>query len=459
MIEDIYSSVIAKHKMVFAGDRDIRIARAPGRVNVIGEHIDYNGLSVLPAAIDREIAIAFSESDSSEVVLTNLNERFGDRSFTMSGEIVPFEAGDWGNYVKAAAQAVWKWAAAHDPSSLPLKGFVGCAGGTIPPGSGLSSSSAMVVAVAFALISVNDLTIDPLELATLLARGERYVGTEGGGMDQAASILSKPGCVLKISFNPLNARPISLPKECAFVIANSMVQASKSGGARTAYNTRVAECRLGLEMLKSISRKNYPDVDFAASLGDIMTRVPDWRSLIDDLPTHGLSLSSLSEFFNIDEADVWHRWLKNRDGSFLDEPTGGFQIKKRCRHVLTEGERVDLAACAMSEGRLDDLGKFMNESHESCSSDYEVSCKELDELVSILRRHGALGARLTGAGFGGCAVAAVRIQDAKGVIEGVQRDYYRSYMADKGVEDTSSLIFECVVSPGAGIVEHGGTKG
>ena len=454
MLDQLYDDVIAKHRAAFSEAGEVRIARAPGRVNVIGEHIDYNGLSVLPTAIDREIAIAFSATESSDVALTNLNPRFGDRSFALSGDIEPFGPGDWGNYAKAAAQALWKWAEKNSPDSLPLKGFRGCAGGTIPPGSGLSSSSAMVVAAAFALIRVNNLRIDSLELASLLARGERYVGTEGGGMDQAASILSKPGNVLKFSFNPLCAIPISLSDECVFVIANSMVQASKAGPARTAYNTRVAECRLGLQMLKTISRKDSPEIENAVLLGDVMACVPDWRSLIDELPERGVSLAAVSEYCGMDEAEVRNSCLRCRDGSFLDEPAGGFQVKRRCRHVLTEGERVDLAARAIREGRLDDLGRYMDESHESCASDYEVSCKELDELVGILRRHGALGARLTGAGFGGCAVAAVRFHDAENLIEGVSHDYYQTYLTSKGfdaVSDTSSMVFRCVASAGAGI--------
>jgi N-acetylgalactosamine kinase len=454
-IDEIYSRVVAEHRAAFSYDGDVRIARAPGRVNVIGEHTDYNGLSVLPTAIDREIAIAFSESDSSDVELTNLDPRFGARRFSVSGEITPFEPGDWGNYAKAAAQAIWKWAEEFSPGSLPLKGFRGCAGGTIPPGSGLSSSSAMVVAVAFALMSVNDLSIDPLELASLLAKGERYVGTQGGGMDQAASILSRRGCVLKISFNPLKVQPITLPGECAFVIANSMVHADKAGSAKTAYNTRVVECRLGLEMLKTMSINDWPEVASAVSLGDVMACVGDWRSLVDELPEGGLSLASISVFCGLDESEVRDRLLRSRDGSYLDEPTGGFEIKRRCRHVLTEGARVDLAASAMSEGRLDDLGRLMNESHESCASDYEVSCKELDELVSILRRHGALGARLTGAGFGGCTVAAVRTEQADELVQGVARDYYEGYLADKDFrskKDISSFVFQCVPSSGAGIL-------
>jgi len=182
VLDQLYASALDGCRCAFPDGGDVRIARAPGRVNVIGEHTDYNGLPVLPTAIDREIAIAFTVSESVEVTLTNIDSRFTKKSFVLSDTIEPFDRGDWGNYAKAAGQALWRWAAENSPKSLPLKGFRGCAGGTIPPGSGLSSSSAMVVASAFAFIAANDLGIGREELAGLLARAERYVGTEGGGM-------------------------------------------------------------------------------------------------------------------------------------------------------------------------------------------------------------------------------------------------------------------------------------
>lgn len=451
-LEDLYASVLEGYRRTSAGEDDLRIARAPGRVNTIGEHTDYNGLPVLPTAIDREIAIAFAGLESAEVILTNIDKHFEDKSFTLSGRIEPFPFGDWGNYAKAAAQALWNWAAEHSPGSLPLRGYRGCVGGTIPPGSGLSSSSAMVVAAAYALVAVNDLAIGPPELAALLARAERYVGTEGGGMDQATSILSKPGCVLRIDFNPLRTQPVPLPEDCMFVIANSMVVADKAGGARLAYNTRVVECRLGVQMLKAL----HPaaGIDGAVLLGDLAPHVPHWSRLLDAVPGGGMTVADVASFCGIPEADLRERCLKLRDGSILQQPAGGFQVRKRCRHVLSEAERVDLAASAMREGRLDDLGRHMNDSHESCASDYEVSCAELDALVGTLRGHGALGARLTGAGFGGCAVAVVSREGAAGLIEGVRRDYYGDYLTRRGlgpVADIDAAAFECVASGGAGV--------
>ncbi len=362
MIDGLYANVLGGCGRAYPGERDVRIARAPGRVNIIGEHTDYNGLPVLPAAIDREIAIAFLEADSQEVVLSNVDSRFGQRRFLLSAEIEAFPAGDWGNYVKAACQAIWNWTATNSPESLPLRGIRACVDGTIPRSSGLSSSSALVVASAFALIAANGLTIDRAELAGLLARAECYVGTEGGGMDQAASILSVPGCVLKIDFNPLRTQPVPLPEDCMFVIANSTITADKAGGARAAYNARVAECRLGVQMLKSLARHTHPEAAGALLLGDIMKSVPDWRSAVDELPEGSLSLAEISDFCGLSEPDLSAGCLKRRDGSIIDIPSARFHVKKRCRHVLTEAGRVEAAVSAIREDRLDDLGRLMNES-------------------------------------------------------------------------------------------------
>jgi N-acetylgalactosamine kinase len=455
MLEYLYTTVIDGHRRAFPVGAEVHIARAPGRVNIIGEHTDYNGLPVLPTAIDREIAFAFAVSESPEVVLTNADGRYGDRSFAISERIEPFAAGDWGNYAKAAAQALWNWASEHSPATLPLRGVRACVGGNIPAASGLSSSSAMVVASAFAIVHANNLHIGRAELAALLARAERYVGTEGGGMDQAASILSEPGCVLRIDFDPLRTQPVPVPDKCVFVICNSMVHADKAGGARLAYNTRVAECRIGVQMLKTVARGRYPSVDDAVLLGDVMRIVPEWPSLLGELPVGGVSVSEAARFCDMSEGELRERCLKLRDGSLLDEPASGFQVAKRCRHVLTEARRVDLAADAIRANRLDDLGRHMDDSHESCAVDYEVSCEELDELVRLMRHHGALGARLTGAGFGGCAVGVILAPGAEALLEGVLRDYYGGYLADRGigpVDDTSSVAFKCVVSAGAGVI-------
>lgn len=412
----LYKDAETRFVSVF-GDAEIKYVRAPGRVNLIGEHTDYNGLSVLPMALDREIAIALAANAGPLVELTNVKDSFPLVTFDLSDNIEPYETGHWGNYAKAAAQAIRGWAAANSPESLPLKGYRGCVAGSVPSGSGLSSSSALVVASALALVCVNKLVIPKPDLADLLAKGERYVGTEGGGMDQAASILSKKGYALKIDFFPLRATPVKVPSGCSIVVANSLVVADKTGGALDAYNRRVSECRLGLSLLKDMVRDSHKEAQSALLLKDFSEKVPQWPDLIDNLP---------------DDVD-------------------GLKPKMRARHVLTEGNRVELAADAMQRDDAAELGRLMNDSHESCANDYEISCPELDELVDDLRSAGALGARLTGAGFGGCTVALVCTAN---VDEAMNR-VWESYYAKRGInpQRRDEALFACSPAAGAGILD------
>ena len=213
---DFYTALVRCFGAAYPG-RPLDIVRAPGRLNIIGEHTDYNGLPVMPMAIDREMAIALTPADDARVEMSNLDDAYPPFSFELSAQIEPASAGHWSNYARAAGQALWDWAQENSPESLPLRGFAGCAGGTVPAGSGLSSSSALVVAAACALVHVNRLPIERPELADLLARGERYVGTQGGGMDQAASLLSREGTALKIDFFPLRTRQVRLTQDTRIV--------------------------------------------------------------------------------------------------------------------------------------------------------------------------------------------------------------------------------------------------
>lgn len=411
----LYADVEKRFRAVFACASEIEFVRAPGRVNIIGEHTDYNGLSVLPMALDREIVIGLAARTDAVLELTNVVESMAPVKFDLTSNVPPYGTGHWGNYVKAAAQAIWEWAASNSPESLPLKGFRGCVAGSVPPGSGLSSSSALVVAAATALVHVNKLGISKPDLANLLAKGERYVGTEGGGMDQAVSILARKGYALRIDFFPLRTTPVKVPEGCSIVVANSLVEAKKTGGARTAYNTRVAECKQGLAMLKRVVRDSHPEAESAVLLRDFAEAVPTWPDALNELAEESVP-------------------------------------KKRVRHVLTEGRRVTLAARAMKQGDAVELGRLMDESHLSCARDYEISCPELDELVAALKSADALGARLTGAGFGGCAVALVRDGDVRQALDSVWESYYRKRDVPDARRD--EVLFSCLPAAGARVVTH-----
>ncbi|HKD06088.1 MAG TPA: galactokinase family protein [Bryobacteraceae bacterium] len=208
----------------------------PGRVNLIGEHIDYLGFPVLPMAIRRRLTLRWSPRD--DRVIRVVSEAHGAREFEWTEEIAPSPQGDFANYVKAAAQTVGqRWGV----------GFgIDCEiASTIPEAAGLSSSSALVIAAALALLQARGDAWDFAELMEVLPEGERYVGTRGGGMDHAVCLAAREGCALKIGFSPLAVEPVPVPCDWAFFVAHSLRRSEKSGAQREEYNRRRALAEAG----------------------------------------------------------------------------------------------------------------------------------------------------------------------------------------------------------------------
>ena len=384
----------------FGKPRRGRLVRAPGRINLIGEHIDYNGLPVLPMAIQRQVTILFEGRDDGVVHFTNTDCRYPPRKFLLSASIPAGPGGDWGNYLKAAAQTLVA-------EFGDLKGIQGTVSSDIPVAAGLSSSSALVVACALALIHANDLTVDTRSLMSLLAKGECYVGTQGGGMDQAICLGGQKDRALKIHFDPLELHPVAIPAGWRFVLSNSQVTAEKSGRVQTTYNLRTEECRRALDQVKG---KLNLDPD--------------------------LSYSEL-----MDRASLEYLLAASRE---LDDPIGA-----RLRHVVTEAGRVGRAALALTHDQPEVFGNLMTASHQSLRDDYEVSCKELDTLVEIATAHKARGARLTGAGFGGCVIALCATGETDSLIHAIRREYY----AKRGTPANADSVMLAVPSDGARVRE------
>lgn len=352
------------------------VARAPGRVNLIGEHVDYNDLPVLPMALGQRTSIVAQPRDDRRVRCASAKSRFGPREFELSAEIARSPQGDWCNYVKAAAQALVREFGLERGADL----FVSS---DLPSSAGLSSSSALVVAAGLALAAVNGVALEPLDFAERMARAERYVGVESGGMDQAICLLGRDGHALKLDFAPLRAEALPCPGDWRFVVAHSLVEADKSGAAREAYNQRRAECAAALELL--------------LASGELQGEPRSYRGLLE---VHGA------------EKLAW-----------IAERVLAGELLARARHQLSEFARVQRArkclVCADAEG----FGEALDESHASLRDDYSVSCPELDALVELARASGALGARLTGAGFGGCIVALTREASLERLLAGLGRHY------------------------------------
>jgi len=374
---------LAEHFLATFGRPPTHVVRAPGRVNLIGEHTDYNGLPVLPMAIEREVRILAAPRAGREVRLANLDARFAERRYELAAAPEPWAAGDWGNYHKAASKGLLEWL-----GEGALGGGDFLVDGDVPAGAGLSSSAAFVVGSALALLAVNGRAVDAAELAARMALAERYVGTLSGGMDQAACALARAGHALRIDFDPLRTQQVPVPSGCSFVVCHSLVTAEKSGAAKAAYNRRVLECGAACRAFEAAFHLPEP----LRHLGDLVARFPerDAAQLVAALRAAGT------------------------------EET----IVCRVRHVLGEAQRVERGQAALAAGDWAAMGELMNASHASCRDDYEISCPELEELVAVARAAGALGARLTGAGFGGCTVNLVLEADVPGFLREVEAAYY-----------------------------------
>jgi galactokinase len=203
--------LITQFRERFPGIAPTHCVRVPGRVNLIGEHTDYNGLPVMPTAIEREIRMLVAPRLDRRVDLHNTAERFEPRSFMLSADIGPYATGDWGNYVKAGVQGLVSEALDDGKELSDMRGFCALVDSDLPAAAGLSSSSAMVVASALAVLAVHGWPLDRVKLAEQMAAAERYVGTMGGGMDQAVVLLAQAGTSLKIDFFPLRATTVHLP--------------------------------------------------------------------------------------------------------------------------------------------------------------------------------------------------------------------------------------------------------
>ncbi len=412
-------------------------ARAPGRVNLIGEHTDYSGLPVLPVAIDRSTIVAAAANTTREIQLENADPAWPSRRFAIERQIPPYETGDWANYVKASIQGVIDRFPAHQ-----LRGASMIVDGRVPPAAGLSSSSALTVSTALAFMAVNQLELDPLETATMVARSERYVGTHGGGMDQAVSILGRRDHALFIEFDPLRVRAIKMPANAALVVADTREVADKSGKVRAEYNRRVVECSLAARILGRALK-----LDGVTILGDVIRALPEWNAanLVERLASAAparlnADLKEGANILGVSQPALDAALLGHGPTRIALDSSRPLEILKRARHVLSETERVIRAAGVLEAGRLDEMGTLMNASHQSLADDFECSTARLDAIVECARRGGALGARLTGAGFGGAIVALCDVSNAAAVIESIDRGYFAKQFPTAAPESWRAVL-------------------
>jgi galactokinase len=380
----------ARHRFAerFGGAPAPRVAVAPGRVNLIGEHTDYNDGYVLPMAIARAAVVVFRPR--ADRVLRGHSVAFDETRERALDGLVPPGGHDWLSYLAGVA-----WAFAADGLGVP--GLDVVVDGNVPLGAGLSSSAALEMATARALCAAGDVPWEPVRMARLGQRAEnQYVGMNCGIMDQFASAVSEKGTALLLDCRSLDARGVPVPADAAVVVMDTGARRALAGSA---YNDRRAACERVVARLRLLD--------------------PSVRALRD------VTLDLLER------------------GKAGIEPTD----YRRASHVVPENRRPVEMAEALAAGDLAAAGRLMNDSHFSLRDLYEVSCEELDLITEIARKQVAcFGARMTGAGFGGCAVALVRADSAGPFCETVLAAY-------TGKLDLPAALYPCRPMAGARLLD------
>jgi galactokinase len=377
------------------GEPPVVIARAPGRVNLIGEHTDYSELPVLPIAIERSLFIAASSSPGGEIEA--LSTAFEPPARFARSESHPSGA-PWHRYLAGAIAEL------AEPN--PSQGAKLLIDGDLPASGGLSSSSALSVGLLAALSAAWGGPLDREELVRLAIVAERHVGVESGGMDQAIITFAEPGHALRIDFRPAGRRQVLLPEGLAFVVASSGEDAPKGGAARDSYNERVVGARIAAVM---IADEVGVDLDQPVTLGQV-SDIDVVDILVDGLPEK-ISAREVAHGAHVDIAHIVQLTAETWDAQVK------VPVKRVARHILAEAQRVQEAEEALRDGDLRAFGKILDASHNSLREDLRCSTPALDKLCAAMRKAGALGSRLTGAGFGGFALAVCTPENVQKVIE------------------------------------------
>jgi galactokinase len=380
--------ILEAFRKTYGRETGVRVFRAPGRVNLIGEHTDYNLGFVLPIALDLASFVAVADSPDAALHVHS-EEKRQTRTFLAADVAAVAPSHDWTDYVIGVARELVRAGFSIAPKRLLVRS-------TVPEGSGLSSSAALEVSSALALLGGRE--VDPLALAKLCQRAEvEFVGTPCGIMDQYVSVFAQERAALRIDCRSLESESVTLPDGIEILAVNSMV---KHALGQSAYKERTEECAAAVDAIRRLDGN-------VQSLRDVTIALLD------------RSLPAMPEI-----------------------------IARRARHVVTENERVGLFVNACQTGDVRRLGQLMAESHFSLQHDYEVSAPELDFLVdTAVGIDGVLGARMTGGGFGGCTVNLLRQGAGARFRAAISRAYQERF-------SITPQIFECQPSSGAGEINN-----
>ena len=482
-LEQRFNNLIKAFKGKYGHKADF-VSRSPGRVNIIGEHVDYSLYNVLPAAVtvDVLIAVRVVKTDGNTeptIKIANVNSNkypSKDVVIPSSGTVdVDKESHSWSNYFLAGLKGSLEYLRKHFGDSFNANGMELLIHGNVPAGGGLSSSAAFVCASALAVMAANGHDISKQDLLDLCIVSERAVGVFSGGMDQAASIFSERGYLLYCRFFPtFSAEHIPVPvsdPEVTFLVAQSFVTSDKAVTAPIHYNLRVVECTLAtvaLAKLHDIALN--PD---ESSLGfclrnfqeEIMKkdgrREEPMAAQVDSMI--GIIKSKLDKesYTREDVANILGISVEVLERQYMSKfpiRAESFKLRQRASHVAEEAARVlKFRETLTTSGKLDQekllyLGDLMNETQASCRDVYECSCPEIDEICSIAHKAGAYGTRLTGAGWGGCTVHMVPQNKVAAVTEALKQEYYYKRFPKISKEEFEEAIVISKPSQGSSLI-------
>lgn len=490
-----YADVESRFRLKFGVEPEF-FTRAPGRVNLIGEHIDYCNFLVLPMAIEVDVIAAVSSSKNNVVLISNTDPKFADEQFEFpsNGEIVQIDLSkqSWGNYFKCAAIVAHKYILEKFPELLdggksPLKGLNALFDGNIPTGGGLSSSAAFCIAATLAILKVNGIAeISKANLTKITVVSEHYVGLNNGGMDQCALVNGEPSKVLLIQFKPdLKATPFSLPKtdpETVFLITNSLITANKTETAPTNYNLRVVEVAVAAELLaarfslKVPKDSNLGTATLRGSLDAYFTQVlgePAWdgqdievgasmlqrmlvkiEEIYSGNEKNGFSTEEAANAIGVSPLEFHKTYLLRFPVQYQK-----LNLYKRTKHVYSDALRVlqvIQTARGFSGDSLDYLGRLgslMDESQVSTRELNNASAPGCDLICTIARANGSFGSRVTGAGFGGSIVHLTTTEKLAGLVHALRTNYYEANFPGLSDELINAAMVVSKPAQGACVVE------
>ncbi|KAK9452543.1 ribosomal protein S5 domain 2-type protein [Dipodascopsis uninucleata] len=501
-----WNNLKERFKSIYNQEIDF-IARAPGRVNIIGEHIDYSWFPVMPMATchDFLVAVAIDKTGSEDINLANIDHsRYPSRSFKSSDFANPFFAVvqksenrsstpssssddadplDWSTYFLAGLKGALTFSRLTTMSDGVqgdhiLRGMKILVDGDVPVCAGLSSSSAFVCASLVAVMRATHLASFELEKSFLVncaVISERALGINSGGMDQSASVYGVQDHALYVDFRPLlSAESISVGP-FRFIVANSLVKNNRAITGPDKYNVRVVETTLAAEVLShklNLTRLEMRD-GFGGTLRGVYSQFCAKERVSDEqatealvacvralLPKDAYEITEIADMLGVDVEEIVRKYMTR-----FPVRVQLFNLRDRAIHVLEEQHRTKIFRTLLqsSYGKLKtkenqntlelvgtQLGELMNESHESCAKYFDCSCEPLDSMVKIARGNGALGSRLTGTGWGGCTLSLVDESHVADVVNSLTQLYYAVRFPNITKEELETAIFE--LSPANGVI-------